>query len=53
MSNQDDNTKVFKAPEFGVNKWIDANGDKTEAIKLSDHQNYYWNPDNSTWNLIS
>jgi len=28
--------KVFKAPEFEVNNWIDAYGSKTEPIKLSD-----------------
>ncbi len=38
MSNQDDNTKVFKAPEFGVNQWINPGGDKIDAIKLSDYK---------------
>lgn len=32
--------------------WVESNS-RWEAIKLSDNQNYYWNPDNSTWNLIS
>ena len=38
MSNQDDNTKVFKAPELNVIQWIDADGRKTETIKLSDYK---------------
>ena len=36
MSNQLEGVKVFKAPEFEVNNWIDAYGSKTEPIKLSD-----------------
>jgi len=32
--------------------WVESNS-RWEAIKLSDNQSYYWNPDNSTWNLIS
>ena len=36
MSNITEQAKVFKAPEFHVNNWIDANGNKTEPIKLSD-----------------
>ena len=36
MSNQVNQKQVFKAPEFNVNNWIDANGNKTEPIKLSD-----------------
>jgi peroxiredoxin len=28
--------QVFKAPEFDVKNWIDANGNKTEPINLSD-----------------
>jgi hypothetical protein len=32
--------------------WVESNS-RWEALKLSDNQNYYWNPDNSTWNLIS
>jgi len=38
MSNQDDNAEVFKAPEFNVSQWINADGDKTDAIKLSDYK---------------
>ena len=34
MSNQIE--QVFKAPEFDVKDWIDANGNKTDQIKLSD-----------------
>jgi len=29
--------KVFKAPEFNVKDWIDANGNKTDQIKLADY----------------
>ena len=29
-------SKVFKAPEFNVKDWIDANGNKTDQIKLTD-----------------
>ena len=36
MSNQVEQNQVFKAPEFNVNQWIDANGNKTEPLKLSD-----------------
>lgn len=32
--------------------WVESNL-RWEAIKISDNQSYYWNPDNSTWNLIS
>ena len=35
MSNQTEK-QVFKAPEFNVGQWIDAEGNKTESIKLSD-----------------
>ncbi len=35
MSNKTED-KVFKAPEFDVKYWIDANGNKTEPIRLSD-----------------
>jgi len=31
--------------------WVESNS-RWEAIKISDNQNYYWNPENSTWNLI-
>lgn len=30
--------QVIKAPDFNVKKWIDANGNKTKAITLSDYQ---------------
>lgn len=30
--------KVFKAPEFNVKQWIDANGNKTDQIKLADYK---------------
>ncbi len=36
MSNQTEENKIFKAPEFNVNQWIDANGNVTTPIKLSD-----------------
>ncbi|MFT4831781.1 MAG: thiol-disulfide isomerase/thioredoxin [Psychroserpens sp.] len=29
-------TKIFRAPEFDVKNWVDANGNKTEPIQLSD-----------------
>ncbi|WP_299118892.1 TlpA disulfide reductase family protein [uncultured Winogradskyella sp.] len=35
MSNQTEKP-ILKAPEFDVNSWIDAKGNKTEPIKLSD-----------------
>ena len=35
MSNQTEEPLV-RAPEFSVNQWIDANGNKTNPIKLSD-----------------
>ncbi|WP_411893688.1 peroxiredoxin family protein [Winogradskyella sp. A2] len=35
MSSQTEN-QIFKAPEFDVYQWIDANGKKTTPIKLSD-----------------
>jgi len=41
MSNQVGKNNVFKAPEFNVNQWIDANGNKTEAIKLSDFKGQF------------
>jgi thiol-disulfide isomerase/thioredoxin len=28
--------KIFKAPEFNVKDWVDATGNKTEPIQLSD-----------------
>lgn len=36
MSNQAEDNQVFKAPEFNINQWIDANGNETKPIKLSD-----------------
>lgn len=36
MSNQVEQAKVFKAPEFQVNDWVDASGNKTNPVKLSD-----------------
>ncbi len=36
MSNKVEQEKIFKAPEFQVKNWIDAEGNKTESIKLSD-----------------
>ena len=36
MSNRVEKDQVFKAPEFDVKNWIDANGNKTDQVKLSD-----------------
>ncbi len=36
MSNKVEQEKIFKAPEFQVKNWIDATGNKTKSIKLSD-----------------
>ena len=36
MSNQKEQAQVFKAPEFDVHHWIDAKGNKTDQIQLSD-----------------
>jgi len=36
MSNNIEQEKVFKAPEFNIQDWIDAYGNKTEPIQLSD-----------------
>lgn len=36
MSNQVEQAKVFKAPEFQVNDWVDLGGNKTQPVKLSD-----------------
>ena len=35
-SNNIDQTPLIKAPEFQVKNWIDASGNKSEEIKLSD-----------------
>ena len=40
MSSQTEN-QVFKAPEFNVKDWIDASGNKTAPIKLSDYKNKF------------
>jgi len=29
--------KIYKAPEFDVKDWIDANGNKTDQITLADY----------------
>ena len=36
MSNSSEQKEVFKASEFHVKDWIDANGNKIEPIQLSD-----------------
>ncbi|WP_034062454.1 peroxiredoxin family protein [Lacinutrix jangbogonensis] len=36
MSDQIEQKEVFKAPEFQVHHWVDAQGKKTDALKLSD-----------------
>lgn len=36
MKTETKGNNVFKAPEFDVKDWIDANGNKTEPVKLSD-----------------
>lgn len=36
MSTETAEERIFKAPEFDVKDWVDANGNKTEQIKLSD-----------------
>jgi len=41
MSNQVEQAQVFKAPEFDVKHWIDANGHKTDPIKLSDFKGQF------------
>ncbi len=41
MSNQTESKQVFKAPEFNVNQWIDAEGNKTEQINLSDFKGQF------------
>ena len=38
MSNNAEHIKVFRAPEFDVKNWIDADGNKTDEIKLSDYK---------------
>ncbi|WP_420570660.1 peroxiredoxin family protein [Kordia sp.] len=36
MSNKVEDNKIFKAPEFNVHQWVDANGNPTKPVKLSD-----------------
>lgn len=36
MSYYSDKPKMFKAPEFEVDTWVDINGNETETVKLSD-----------------
>ncbi len=36
MSDQLEHINVFKAPEFDVSQWIDAIGNRTNPVKLSD-----------------
>ncbi|MBC3757077.1 redoxin domain-containing protein [Hyunsoonleella sp. SJ7] len=36
MSYYANKPQLFKAPEFGVDTWVDSDGNKTDAIKLSD-----------------
>lgn len=36
MKNQVQENKEFNAPEFNVKDWVDANGNKTDQVKLSD-----------------
>lgn len=36
MERRVDENKAFSAPEFFVKDWVDANGNKTDQIKLSD-----------------
>lgn len=38
MSNQNQEKAIVKAPPFEVDLWIDANGNKTNPIELSDFQ---------------
>ena len=36
MEKQEQENQVFNAPEFNVKDWVDANGNKTDQVKLSD-----------------
>lgn len=36
MSNNVESKQVLKAPEFNVKHWVDASGNKTEQVKLTD-----------------
>ncbi|WP_417443237.1 peroxiredoxin family protein [Joostella sp.] len=37
MNTDKQEKEIFKAPEFQVDSWVDANGNKTSPIKLSDY----------------
>lgn len=41
MADNTEKQKVFKAPEFDVNQWVDGNGNKIEALKLSDFKDKF------------
>ncbi|WP_055446281.1 peroxiredoxin family protein [Lacinutrix mariniflava] len=41
MSNTTKETPIQRAQEFNVKQWIDANGNKTEQIKLSDFKGQF------------
>jgi thiol-disulfide isomerase/thioredoxin len=41
MSNHIEQKQELKAPEFNVKHWVDANGNKTKQIKLSDFKNKF------------
>lgn len=36
MENKAQENQLFNAPEFNVKDWVDANGNKTDQVKLSD-----------------
>ncbi|CAM1343866.1 peroxiredoxin family protein [Tenacibaculum amylolyticum] len=38
MSTETIENRTFKAPEFHVKNWVDANGNKTDEIKLADFE---------------
>ncbi len=38
MINKIEQTEIFKAPEFNVKDWVDANGNKIEAVRLLDFE---------------
>lgn len=41
MSSQLEHDNVFKAPEFAVANWIDAHGNNTKPVKLSDFKGLF------------
>jgi len=41
MSNKEEQAQVFKAPEFHIQDWIDAKGNKTNGIQLSDFKDKF------------